>query len=468
MTAETPKTAETPGAVTEVDVVVLGLGPGGEASANKLAKAGLEVIGVERDLVGGECPYYGCIPSKMMIRAANALTESRRVPELGGSSTTTPDWSIVAERIRTEATHGWDDTQSTKRLEDSGATVVRGHGRLVGPRTVEVEGQTIRASRGVVLNMGTSPGAPPIDGLDGTPYWTNREVFRILELPRSLAVLGAGPIGSELAQVFARFGVEVTLLDIADRVLSGEEPEAGALLEEVLERDGVRVRTGVDICCTSYEDDGFHLKVGDDTITAEKLLVAAGRVPQIADVGLESVGVDPEVPSLDTDGRMRVLQDGKAVDGLWAVGDIVGLGAFTHTSIYQASIAVRNILGEDGPEADHRAVPRVTYTDPEVGSVGLTEEQARAEGRDIRVATVDVAEASRGWLHHTGNEGLVKLVAEGDELIGATSVGPMGGEVLSMLTTAIHARVPISTLRTMIYPYPTFHGAVRSALSELG
>jgi pyruvate/2-oxoglutarate dehydrogenase complex dihydrolipoamide dehydrogenase (E3) component len=461
-------TQATSAAVTDVDVVVLGLGPGGEASANKLAKAGLSVVGVERDLVGGECPYYGCIPSKMIIRAANALAESRRVPHLAGSSTTTPDWSIVAERIRSEATHGWDDAQSTKRLEDSGATVARGHGRITGPRTVEVDGRTFRAARGIVLNTGTSPGAPPIDGLDGTPYWTNRDVFRILELPASLAVLGAGPIGSELAQAFARFGVEVTLLDVADRVLSGEEPEAGALLCTVLGREGVRVMTGIDICCLDHGEKGFRLQVGDQTITTEKLLVAAGRVPQIADVGLESVGVDPNVKALETDGRMRVTQDGKVVEGLWAVGDIVGKGAFTHTSIYQASVAVRDILGKDGPEADHRAVPRVTYTDPEVGSVGLTEQQAREQGREVRTATVDVAVSSRGWLHHVGNEGLVKLVAEGDELLGATSVGPMGGEVLSMLTTAIHARVPLSTLRTMIYPYPTFSGAVRQALAELG
>jgi pyruvate/2-oxoglutarate dehydrogenase complex dihydrolipoamide dehydrogenase (E3) component len=454
--------------VTDVDVVVLGLGPGGEASANKLAKAGLTVIGVERDLVGGECPYYGCIPSKMMIRAANALEESRRVPELAGSSTTTSDWSVVAERIRTEATHDWNDAQSTKRLEDSGATVVRGHGRITGPRTVEVDGRTIRAARGIVLNTGTSPGAPPIDGLEGTPYWTNRDVFKIVELPKTLAVLGAGPIGSELAQVFVRFGVEVTLLDVADRVLSNEEPEASALLCTVLGREGVRVMAGVDICCTSHDDKGFHLKAGEETVVAEQLLVAAGRIPQIADVGLDAVGVDGGVPHLETDGRMRVTQDGKVVEGLWAVGDIVGKGAFTHTSIYQASVAVRDILGTEGPEADHRAVPRVTYTDPEVASVGLTEERAREQGRDVRTATADVAESSRGWLHHVGNEGLVKLVVEGDELLGATSVGPMGGEVLSMLTTAIHARVPISTLKSMIYPYPTFSGAVREALSRLG
>jgi pyruvate/2-oxoglutarate dehydrogenase complex dihydrolipoamide dehydrogenase (E3) component len=458
----------TSGALTDVDVVVLGLGPGGEASANKLAKAGLTVVGVERDLVGGECPYYGCNPSKIMIRAANALAEARRVPQLAGTSTMTTDWDLVAQRIRAEATHDWDDTQSRTRLEEAGATVVRGEGRLVGPRTVEVDGRTYRASRAVILNTGTSPGAPPIDGLAETPYWTNRDVVRVAELPTSLAVLGAGPIGAELAQVFARFGVEVTLLDVADRVLAGEEPEASRVLTEVFEREGVRVMTGVEIGSVSHDGAQFRLQVGDQTVTAERLLVAAGRVPQIADVGLESVGVRSDVKSLETDGRMRVVQDGSVVEGLWAVGDIVGKGAFTHTSIYQASVAVRSILGVDGPEADHRAVPRVTYTDPEVGAVGMTEQQARDAGRDVRAATVDIAESARGWLHEVGNDGIIKLVAEGDELLGATSVGPMGGEVLSMLTTAIHGRVPLSTLRSMIYPYPTFSGAVRQALTELG
>lgn len=461
-------TQGTPGAVTDVDVVVLGLGPGGEACANRLAKAGLDVVGVERDLVGGECPYYGCNPSKIMIRAANTLTESRRVTELSGSSTTTPDWTLVADRIRAEATHDWDDTQSTTRLEKSGATVARGHGRLVGPRTVEVEGQIFRAAKAVVVTTGTCPGAPPIDGLAGTPYWTNRDVVKVTELPSSLAVLGAGPIGAELAQVFARFGVEVTLLDVADRVLSAEEPEASAVLTEVFEREGVTVRTGVEVESVAHEDGSFRLQLDGEVVETEQLLVAAGRVPQLTGIGLETVGVDPDVPHLETDARMRVLHDGEPVDGLFAVGDIVGKGAFTHTAMYQASVASGCILGADGPEADFRAVPRVTYTDPEVGSVGLTEQQARDAGRDVRTATVDLAVSSRGWLHGVGNEGLIKLVVEGDELLGATSVGPMGGEVLSMLTTAIHGRVPLSTLRTMIYPYPTFHGAVRAALSKLG
>jgi pyruvate/2-oxoglutarate dehydrogenase complex dihydrolipoamide dehydrogenase (E3) component len=460
-------TSETSAAVIDVDVVVLGLGPGGEATANKLARSGLRVVGVERDLVGGECPYYGCVPSKMMIRAANLLAESRRVPSLAGSSTTQPDWTPVAARVRAEATDAWDDTVAVKRLQDVGAEIVRGEGRIVGPRTVQVGDRTFRAARGVVLNTGTAPGAPPIDGLAGTPYWTNREVVKVEELPASLAVIGAGPIGAELTQVFARFGVEVTLLDAADHVLPAEEPEAGALLATVLQREGVRVHTGVQISSVRHDGDGFHLTVDDFEVAAEKLLVAAGRVPQIADVGLDTVGVDGSVRSLTTDGHMRVLQDGSVVEGLWAVGDIVGKGAFTHTSLYQASAAARSVLGEDGPEADHRAVPRVTYTDPEVGSVGITERQAREEGRDVRTALVDLTETSRGGMHGVGNEGLVKLVVDGDELLGATSVGPMGGEVLSTMTTAIHGRVPVSTLKTMIYPYPTFTGAIRDALSQL-
>jgi len=458
----------TDGGMADVDVVVIGLGPGGEATANKLARAGLTVVGVERGLVGGECPYYGCNPSKIMIRAADALAETRRTAQLAGPTTVEPDWDLVAERIRTEATHDWDDTQSTNRLLEAGVTVVRGHGRVVGARSVEVEGTTYRARKAVVLNTGTCPGAPPIDGLEGTPYWTNRDVVKVAELPRSLAVLGAGPIGAELSQAFARFGVEVTLLDVADRVLSAEEPEVGALLAEVLAKDGVRVRTGVDIESVSHGDAGFRLHVDGEPVVAEELLVATGRVPQLQGLGLDTVGVDADVRHLETDTQMRVLADGRTVDWLWAVGDIVGKGAFTHTSIYQSSVAVRSILGKDGPEADFRAVPRVTYTDPEVGSVGLTEQQAREAGRDVRTATVDLAESARGWLHEVGNRGLIKLVADGDELLGATSVGPAGGEVLSMLTTAIHGRVPVSTLRSMIYPYPTFSESVRSALARLG
>jgi pyruvate/2-oxoglutarate dehydrogenase complex dihydrolipoamide dehydrogenase (E3) component len=445
----------------QVDVVVVGLGPGGEALATRLAKAGLEVVGVDRRLVGGECPYYGCIPSKMVIRAADALQEGRRIPDLAGTSTVDPDWSPVHARIRDEATADWDDKIAVDRLVEAGVTFVRGAARLTGPRQVEVDGTTWTAARGVVLNTGTEPSAPPIDGLAGTPYWTNRDALEAAEIPGSLIVVGGGAIGAELGQAFARFGVRVTVLEVADRILAPEEPEASALVADVFGREGIQVLAGATISSVSYADGRFSVDVDGQTLQADKLLVAAGRRPNLADLGLDTVGLDPSARAVETDGRMR------AGDGLWAIGDITGKGAFTHMSMYQSAIAARDILGQDGPEASYTAVPHVTFTDPEVGSVGMTEQQARAAGLNIRVGTTDLASSTRGWI--AKGEGLIKLVEDADRgvLVGATSVGPSGGEVLGMLVTAVHAEVPTATLRSMIYAYPTFHRAVEDALSRL-
>jgi pyruvate/2-oxoglutarate dehydrogenase complex dihydrolipoamide dehydrogenase (E3) component len=450
--------------MTDCDVVVVGLGPGGESVASTLAKAGLEVVGVDERLVGGECPYYGCIPSKMMVRAADLLADGRRIPELAGASTVTADWSPVATRIRDEATDAWDDAVAVARLEKAGVTFVRGHARLTGSRTVEVDGRTFTAGKGVVLNTGTAPGVPPIDGLADTPYWTNRDAVRLEELPGSMVVIGGGAIGAELAQAFSRYGVRVTVLEAADRLLAPEEPEASALVADVFGREGIEVLTGAAVQTVRYADGRFTIELKGHQVSADKLLVAAGRRPNLSDIGLDSVGLDPSASSVDVDGRMR------AADGLWAVGDITGKGGFTHISMYQSAIAARDILGQSGAEANYRAVPRVTFTDPEVGSVGMTEQQAREAGLNVRVGVTDVPDSTRGWIHGPGNDGLIKLVEDADRgvLVGATSAGPCGGEVLSMLTTAVHAEVPTATLRSMIYAYPTFHRAVEDALSRLG
>ena len=447
----------------DVDVVVIGLGPGGEYAAQKLAEAGLRVVGVEKHLVGGECPFYGCIPSKLLIRAADTLGEARRVGKLAGTADVRPDWAKVEHRIRDEATNDWTDAGHVARLEAAGVTVVRGEARLAGPGRVVVDGTEYVAARGVVLNSGTAPAVLPIDGLAGTPYWTNREVFKISELPESLVVIGGGPIGCELAQAFARFGVRVTLLEVADRLMTVEEPESSEVVTRVFAREGIDVRTGVRIDAVRHDHDRFTVVVDGVDLVADRLLVAAGRSPNLRDVGLDTVGLDPSARSVDTDERMR------AGERLCAVGDITGHGAFTHVSMYQAAVAVRDLLGEDGPWADYRAVSRVTFTDPEVGSVGLTEQQARDAGLRVSTATSDLPESSRGWIHAEGNDGLIKLVANADRgvLVGATSVGPMGGEVLSMLATAVHAEVPIATLRTMHFAYPTFHRAVEVALKAL-
>ncbi len=442
--------------MTTCDVVVLGLGPGGEAAATQLAGGGLDVVAVDQRLVGGECPYYGCIPSKMMIHAALPIAQARRLP---GAAEVRPDWGTVARRIREEATDDWDDTVAVKRLEDAGVRFVRGHGRLTRVGQVQVGDTTYDASRGVVLNTGTEPALPPVDGLADTPYWTNRDVVRLTALPASLVVVGGGAIGCELAQVFARFGVEVTVVEVAERLLANEEPEAAKMVADAFAVDGIQVRTGVRIGSVSHAEGTFTVDLGVQRLTADKLLVATGRRPNLDDIGLEAVGLDPASRALDTDERMC------AAEKLWAIGDITGKGAFTHVSMYQSAVAVRAILDREGPWADYRAVPRVTFTDPEVGSVGMTERQAREAGIDVRTASGDLG--ARGWIAE--RDGVVKLVADADRgvLVGGTVAGPAGGEVLSMLTTAVHAEVPVATLQSMIYAYPTFHRAVETVVGEL-
>jgi pyruvate/2-oxoglutarate dehydrogenase complex dihydrolipoamide dehydrogenase (E3) component len=448
---------------TEVDIVVLGLGPAGESVAGQLAEAGLSVAGVEERLVGGECPYWGCVPSKMMIRAGNALAEARRVAGLAGEANVRPDWSVVARRIREEATDDWDDQVAVDRFTGKGGVFVRGRGRITGPGTVDVEGRVLTARRGIVVATGSSPAIPAVPGLQDVPYWTNREAIEVAELPRSLLVLGGGAIGVELAQVYARFGVQVTVVEAGPRLVPVEEPEASELVRAALDADGAAVRVGVQAEKVRGDDTGVVVDVGGEELNAERLLVATGRRVNVAAVGLDRLGVPADARAVRVNERLRVA------DGVWAVGDVTGQGAFTHVGMYQADIAVRDILGSAGPGADYRAVPRVTFTDPEVGAVGLTEQQARDAGLAVQVGLAELPSSARGWIHKAGNEGLIKLVvdAEADVLVGATSAGPAGGEVLGMLALAVKARLPLDELRTLIYAYPTFHRAVEAAVHDL-
>jgi pyruvate/2-oxoglutarate dehydrogenase complex dihydrolipoamide dehydrogenase (E3) component len=449
----------------DCDVVVLGLGPGGEFAARKLAEAGLDVIGVDRALVGGECPFWGCTPSKLMVRPADLVAEVHRADALAGPATIRPDWSLVATRIR-KANHEWTDAHHVGPLEEAGVRIVRGHGRLDGPGVVRVErsGATtvLRTARGVLLNTGTEPLRLPIEGLADTPYWTNRDAVAVTEVPDRLVVVGAGPNGLELAQAFARYGSRVTLLEVADRIAVHEEPEASAALAGVLRSDGIDVRAGVEIERVDH-DGRFHVRVAGEVIDADHLLLAAGRHYNIDDIGLETVGLDPEADTVETDGHLR------AGDRLWAVGDITGHGAFTHVSRYQAAGAVADILGRELPPADYRAVSRVTFTDPELASVGQTEQQAREAGLDVRVGLAQIERSARGWLHGPGTRGIVKLVEDASRgvLVGATVLAPYGGEVIGMLVTAVHAEVPVDRLRTMHYAYPTFHRTIEAALKRL-
>jgi pyruvate/2-oxoglutarate dehydrogenase complex dihydrolipoamide dehydrogenase (E3) component len=445
------------------DVIVVGLGVGGEAVAGQLAQAGLDVVGIEAELVGGECPYWGCVPTKMMLRAAGVLAEARRIPGMAGAVEVHPDWAPVAQRIRAEATDTWDDQVAVDRFVDKGGRFVRGRARIIDSRTVEVPGVgTFSARTGLVIGTGTAASVPPIPGLAGTPFWTNREAVKTEVLPESIIIVGGGAIGCEIGQAYARFGSTVTIVEGADRLVPLEDPEASSLLADAFDEEGITVRTGASVTSVAY-DGSFSVSLGTEVLAAHHLLIATGRRPAMAADDWDALGLRGRPGFLPVDERMRVS------DGVWGVGDIAGKGAFTHVATYQADIVARDILHRAGPTADYRALPRVTFTDPEIGAVGMTEAQAREADITVAIGTAQIPSTSRGWIHKAGNTGLIKLVvdADSDLLVGALSAGPTGGEVLSALALAVHARVPVSQFESMIYAYPTFHRGIQDAVRDL-
>ena len=450
--------------VERLDLIVIGMGVGGEEVAGRAAEAGMRVLGVERKLVGGECPYWGCIPSKMMIRAANALAETGRVNQLAGRANAEPSWDPVAARVR-EATANWDDQVAVERFEGKGGRFLRGQARIVGQRVVEVDGERFEATRGIVIATGGEPAMPPIDGIDQVDAWTNREAIEATELPRSMVVLGAGAVGLELAQAFHRFGTTATLVETAEHALPDDEPENGEAMRAVLEEDGMTLRTGVSAKSIRRGGPGVVVELSDGSqLEAERLLVATGRRSDLRSLGVDAAGLDPDAPAVAVDEHLR------AAPGVWAVGDVTGHGAFTHLAVYQGRIAAADVLGRDHQPADYSAVPRVTFTDPEVASVGLTEAQAREAGHRVRTGVATTASSARGWIHGPGAEhGVMKLVADADQgvLLGGSVMSPAAGEIAGLLVLAIRQRVPLVALRELIYPYPTLVRGIEDALREL-
>jgi pyruvate/2-oxoglutarate dehydrogenase complex dihydrolipoamide dehydrogenase (E3) component len=459
------------------DVVVLGLGPGGGQVAEDLASAGVPVVGIDAALVGGECPYWGCVPSKRMLRAASALAEARRVDGLAGTATVTPDWAPVHAWIRDSATDDWDDRVAVERLEAKGGTFVRGRGRLDGPRTVVVttpdgDEVVVTATRAVVLATGSAPAVPPIEGLAGTAYWTNHEFIESPTLPGSMVVLGGGAIGCEIAQAVARFGVRVTIVEYADRLLALEEPQAGALLADVFAAEGIDVRAGVAAKHVAHADaSGFAVTLSDGSVVrGEKLLVATGRRVDLAALGAETLGIDTGARTFTVDDTLRVVGPDGPLDGVFAIGDCSGQGAFTHVAVHHARVVTASLLHPNEPLASNpiTAMPRVTFTDPEIGAVGLTVVQAKDRGLGVRVVSVPLAAAAtRGWIHGPGNDGFLSVVESDGVLVGATSAGPTGGEVLGALSVAVQGQVSVADLRRMVWAYPTIHRGIEYVLSLL-
>ncbi len=332
---------------------------------------------------------------------------------------------------------------------------------------MSVEGTEYVARKGVVVATGTTPAIPPVEGIGDVDYWTNHGFVEARELPESLVVLGGGAIGCELAQVAARFGVRVTVVEKAPRLLAVEEPRASELVEQALRDDGIDVRTGVG--ATHVEANGLggavRLRLDDGSeLEADRLLVASGRRVDLRAAGLQNVGVDPDARAVPVD------EWGRVTDGVWALGDIVGHGAFTHMSMYEADVVVRDLLGQGGRPASYDAIPRVTFTDPEIGAVGLTESAARERFSNVRVGSVDVASTTRGWIHGPGGAGFISVIEDADRgvLVGATSAGPTGGEVLGFLALAVSAQVPVQQMIDMPYAYPTVHRGIQNALKDLG
>lgn len=449
---------------SDVDVIVLGVGTCGEDLSLRLLGAGLKVVGIEAALVGGECPYWACLPSKMMIRAGNALQEARRVSGMAGQADILPDWSPVAARVRAEATGGWDDSIAVARFEGRGGRLIHGRGRLSGPRSVIVGDERITARLGVVIATGSKPSIPPIPGLDEVDYWTTHDVIELEKLPESLLVLGGGAVGCELGQVLSRFGVRVTIMEADERLLPAEEPEVSEVVEDAFNDEGIEVYAGLAAQRVALQNGGIKVTLADGKeLTSERLLVATGRKVDLSDLGLESVGLDRAAGFIEVDERMR------AVEGVWAMGDVTGKAMFTYVALHQSMIVAADVLGEDYPPARYDAVPRVTFTDPEVGVIGMTEADARAAGLEVAVVVKRLPYTFRGWLHATSG-GVIKLIFESQTglLVGASVVGPCGGEMLGMLALAVHANVPLEKLRSMIYAFPTFYGGIGETIGAYG
>ncbi len=445
------------------DVILLGVGTCGEDLSLQLLDAGLDVVGIEAALVGGTCPFYGCLPSKMMIRASNLLKEAGRVKSMAGQSHVSPNWDQVAGLVR-QITGDWTDEGAVERFEKRGGRLIHGEGRLTGPRTVTVGDKSFTARKGIVIATGAKPVIPPIPGLEKINYWTTDDIIKAENLPESIVILGGGATGCELGQVLARFGTRVTIVELGDRLLGFEEPEASETVEKALVDDGITVHKGAKAKEVDLRGSSIITRLDDGVeLSSERLALSTGRKPDLSNLGLASAGLDSSAKFIEVDERMR------AADGIWAMGDVTGKAMFTHVALYHAAIIAADILGRKHPPAEYHSVPLVTFTDPEVGSVGLTESAARDAGFDVVTVTKQVASTFRGILHG-GNGGIIKLVADRKTgtLIGATAVGPSGGEILGMLTLAVHARIPLTKLRSMIFAFPTFTGGIGEAIGAYG
>jgi pyruvate/2-oxoglutarate dehydrogenase complex dihydrolipoamide dehydrogenase (E3) component len=443
------------------DAIILGMGPGGENVAGRLLRAGKNVAVVERELVGGECAYWACIPSKTLLRPPELKGEATRAFGTGTPQIYPEDLFDYRDYI----IRNLDDSGTVENYERIGATVIRGEGRLAGQGCVEVNGETLEADH-VVVATGSEQNMLPIEGIEEVTVWTNREATTTRDVPGRAVIVGGGANGIETSQWLSRLGCDVTTVQSPETLINREDPQVGELLKGYLVDEGIGVRVGrrAEKARKEGEDAVITLDDGEE-IRTDVLIMTAGRTPRVEGIGLESIGVKENKRGLAVDDRCRV----EGTSGLWAVGDVTGVLLFTHVAQYQGRIVAANILGGDR-RADYNGVPRVVFSDPEVAATGLTEEGARDRGMNVTSVNLDLSSAiARPVTYEKKPRGNLGLVVERDEkvLVGAWAVAPQAGEWIHQACLAVKARISVDTMLDSVFQFPTFSQGYLEALEKM-
>ncbi|HWF73001.1 MAG TPA: NAD(P)/FAD-dependent oxidoreductase [Solirubrobacteraceae bacterium] len=442
------------------DAVVIGAGPAGEVAVERLHAHGLRTALVERELVGGECAYWACIPSKTLLRPMEARGEAARAK---GVATPERRWD-EAVTYRDYMIRNLDDARQVEDYERDGVRVYKGQAKLRGPGQVEIDEETLIVAARVIIATGSHTRIPDIPGLAEAGYWTNREATTLTEIPESVAIIGGGPVGIELAQLLTRFGAEVHLVEAGERLIEREDPRVGELVAEALREDGIELHLNTEIRSVSAEQGDRELDLGaGGRLRVREVIVASGRSPSVTDLGLETVGIHPYGDGIKIDERCR------AGDQVWAIGDVTGVMPFTHVAKYQARIACADIAGE-AVAADYSAIPRVVFSDPEVAAVGMTHAHAHAEELDVVSASVELPEAiSRPWTYESDPRGELSVMVDRRRrvVVGAWAVAPLAGEWIHYAALAVKAAISIDVLRDTVAQFPTYTEGFLEALSQV-